>query len=72
MSVTYQDKYQIVSASHIKSKATHLVVNRVDKSEAQGQDNHWFYKSAKNLSDITWLVDCFFEPVAIWELAEEI
>ncbi len=69
MSITYQDKYQVVSASHIKTKATHLVVNRVDKSAGcQGQDDCWFYKSAKNLTDMLWLVDCFFEPIAIWEL----
>lgn len=73
MSVTYQDKYQIVLACNPKTRTTHFVVNRVDKSEdTQAQENHWFYKAAKSIVDITWLVDCFFEPVAIWELAEEI
>lgn len=64
--MTYQDKYQIVTASNLKTKSTHLVVNRVDKSDdGYAQDNHWFFKSATTLKDITWLVDCFFEPVTI-------
>ena len=67
MSITYQDKYQIVTATNLKTKSTHLVVNRVDKVCGYAQDNGWFYKSAKNLKDITWLVDCFFEPVTIRE-----
>lgn len=72
MSITYQDNYQIVQASNLKTKTTHLVVNRVNKSnDGYAQDNHWFYKSAKSLADITWLVDCFFEPVAIEELMDD-
>lgn len=60
MMITYQDKYQVVPASNLKTKTTHLVVNRVDKSEAQGQDNTWFYKSANSLEKMVWMVDCFF------------
>ena len=69
MSITYQNKYQVVTASSIKSKTTHLVVNRVNKSEdGYFEHNRYFSLSARTLAEVTHLVDCFLEPTAIWEL----
>ena len=69
MSVTYQDKYQIVAASNLKSKSDHLVVNRVNKSDdGYAQENRYFFFSAKSLTDVIFLVDCFLEPTAILDL----
>ena len=67
MSITYQD-YSIVTASNLKTKAAHLVVNRVKKSnDGYAQDNNYFSVSADSLAKIIYLVDCFLEPTAIWE-----
>ena len=69
MSVTYQNKYQVVTASSIKTRTNHLVVNRVNKSEdGYAQENRYFFFSAKSLTDIIFLVDCFLEPTAILDL----
>ena len=68
MSITYQDKYQVVTASSIKSKTAHLVVNRVNKSDdGYAQDNSYFSLSANTLAKMIHLVDCFLEPTAVWE-----
>ena len=69
MSITYQNNYQIVTASSIKTRTNHLVVNRVNKSDdGYAQDNQYFSMSAKSLAKIIYLVDCFLEPTAIYEL----
>ena len=68
MSISYQD-YSIVTASNIKTKTDHLVVNRVKKSnDGYAQDNNYFSVSANSLTKIVYLVDCFLEPTAIYEL----
>lgn len=67
--ITYQNNYQVVTASSLKSKTAHLVVNRVNKSDdGYAQDNNYFSVSADSLAKVTHLVDCFLEPTAIWEL----
>lgn len=69
MSITYQNKYQVVTASSIKTRTNHLVVNRVNKSnDGYAQDNRYFSMSAKSLTDVIFLVDCFLEPTAILDL----
>lgn len=72
MSITYQNKYQVVAASNLKSKAAHLVVNRVNKSnDGYAQENRYFFFSAKSLTDVIFLVDCFFEPTAILDFISD-
>ena len=62
--LTYQDKYQIVSASDIYSKKSQFVVNCTTRpDDGYAQDNGYFYQSAKTLKDVLWLVDCFFSEL---------